>query len=279
MFYDDRVLREISGIFDFPNFEDVYENVVAAIQEVCSIISHQYVGSSLASEPISIGSFVSHTNSNQTCTLDFLVTSSNLTLIDNDLQYTQTKSKRQKEDINTTEKIKKAIMHLLVGYFTSATKFFILPNSLFIESVYELGFNINIFVGVEKNDIVHMLDATNNRIAKFNYKRYYEQIEKKNDETLGQFKRVVNMFVNLLVNCECQMNTYAIESLFYNVPNELYVGSYSDQIIKIVNYLNIVDFRNFTCVDCNEKIVDNAFINTNYYTYKTNLGKVVESLR
>lgn len=279
MFYDDRVLREVSSIYDFPNLEDIYESLVAALSEAAAIVSHEVPGASLNIEPISIGSFVSHTNSSNSCTLDFLITSSNLAIIDNDVAFTKLKSKRQKEQLLTTGRLRHDLMQVLAGYFTSATKFYMMPNCLFIESIFELGFNINIFLGVEKHGVVFTLDAVNNRVVRFNYNKYYELIEKKNDETLGQYKRIINMTVNLLSNCEAPMSNYAIESLLYNVPNELYKGSYSDMIIKVINYLNIVDFRTFKSIDLEDDLVNNYFINTNYYMYKSKISRLVDSLR
>ncbi len=279
MFYDDRVLREVSSIYDFPNLEEIYGDLVAALGEAASIVSHEVSGASLSTEPLSIGSFVSHTNSNQSCTLDFLITSSNFAIIDNDLAFTKLKSKKQKEELLTTGRLRHALMQILAGYFTSATKFYMMPNCLFIESIFELGFNINVFVGVEKNGVIYSLDAINNKVVRFNCEKYYQMIEKKNDETLGQFRRIINMTVNLLSNCEASMSNYAIESLLYNVPSELYKGSYSDMIIKVINYLNIVDFRTFKSIDLEDNLVNNAFINTSFYTYKSNISKLVESLR
>lgn len=279
MFYDDKLLREISGIYDFQNLEEIYEDLVEELVGATETISHEVYGTSLSNEPITIGSFVSHTNSNSAATLDFLILSSNLSIIDNDLSYVKSKNKRQKEELLTTAKIRLQYMDALLGSFTSATQFYVLPNSLFIESVYEIGFNINIYVGVEKNGVVHFLDAINNRIVKFNYDKYYNLLEKKNDETLGQYKRIVNMVQNLFYNCEVNLSNYVVESLFYNVPNELFKGPYSEQIIKIINYLNIIDFRDFKSIDSNDKLINNAFLNTNYYTLKTSIARLVESLR
>ena len=279
MFYDDKLLREISGIYDFQNLEEIYEDLVEELVGATETISHEVYGTSLSNEPITIGSFVSHTNSNSAATLDFLILSSNLSIIDNDLSYVKSKNKRQKEELLTTAKIRLQYMDALLGSFTSATQFYVLPNSLFIESVYEIGFNINIYVGVEKNGVVHFLDAINNRIVKFNYDKYYNLLEKKNDKTLGQYKRIVNMVQNLFYNCEVYLSNYVVESLFYNVPNELFKGPYSEQIIKIINYLNIIDFRDFKSIDSNDKLINNAFLNTNYYTLKTSIARLVESLR
>lgn len=280
MFYNEKFLRDISGTVDYINFEEIYDNLNEALTSAVSLTNQQLPGASLSSDIYPIGSFVTHTNSNPQCTLDYAIESSNISIIDNDIEFVNTKNVKKRELLLTTEKIKKVFTQMLATFFTSATNMHVSDNYIFVESVYEIGFNIKIYICVkDSTNLLLALNTGNNKIFHFNFEEYIKLIEEKNDQTMGQFKRIINIVVNLLYNNQITINNFCIENLLYNVPNELYSGTYTEEIIKILNYLNIVVFKNFKCVECDELIIDNAFLNTNYYLLKFAITKVVDSLR
>jgi len=97
---------------------------------------------------------------------------------------------------------------------------------------------------------VHFFDSNGNGIA--NYPKYHiDNGEKKNEQqrTGGQYKATVRLFKNFRtymvekgILVAGVAPSYFIEGALYNVPDHLFLGSFSDTVPAIINYLLTAPF-------------------------------------
>jgi hypothetical protein len=115
------------------------------------------------------------------------------------------------------------------------------------------------FVGSDDAQYVEGISfytANNKRIDNFP-KQHSQNLTIKHQATSGKFKPAVRIFKNmrskLLDRGAIEKGgapSYYIEGLLYNVPDDVFAGSYSDMILGILKWLsNTTDRTNFVCAN------------------------------
>ena len=105
---------------------------------------------------------------------------------------------------------------------------------------------------------------TNQNIKVINYpKQHYESLTSKSSATNGNFKSTVRMFKNIkddlidkTVIGEDVAKSYFIENLLFNVPDNLFNGTYTERLKNLLNFL-IEQFNNskFSDYYCANRII------------------------
>jgi len=95
---------------------------------------------------------------------------------------------------------------------------------------------------------------TKNNVWIYSYpKQHYENGVKKMSLTNNNFKSLIRIYKNIRARLgeseipDKFISSFFIESLLYNLPNQQFTGSYSDMLVKSLNWFNDVDFNDFEC--------------------------------
>ena len=118
-----------------------------------------------------------------------------------------------------------------------------------------------------------------NAIRKINLFLYNEMMTKKDEETSGNYKKLVRIFKNIrktiLMNkwaVSSSLNKYFVELITYNIPNSLIIGEDIEKIfLKSINFLDNCDIFNFISFD-GGKIENFEFANITYAKIKNFLS-------
>ena len=106
-----------------------------------------------------------------------------------------------------------------------------------------------------------------------------ELMQKKENETEGAYTKIITILKNLFAQLSIQLDNYIIEDLLYNVPNELYEGTYNEQIFKIINYIKIKNKLEFENLVSNNNGYINGFYQTNILTINQAFQKLSNNLK
>lgn len=108
--------------------------------------------------------------------------------------------------------------------------------------------------GEKENESVIIFDSYINRYVAAFPKLHCKNLSIKDEETNGSFIKMVRVLRNIrdiLINNEIIDDKFApsyfLECLLYNVPSELYKGSLSSVMLKILNYLINCNLNKFVC--------------------------------
>ncbi|NCB48627.1 MAG: hypothetical protein EOM55_03305 [Clostridia bacterium] len=214
-----------------------------------------------------IGDYTNDTFIDQTGELEIVIASSNPQLIvANKIfskNFSEAKTKKQKQNILNEGTFDKVIVNLtncLLPYFDEKTTLMIVNDGIKILSLEEYGFKILIrfaTYNIEDEDaILNFWEVFLKKSTPVNLFLYNENIEKKDKETKGNYKRLVRIFKNIRKNIlinrwttSSSLNKYFIELVCYNIPNSLLLDNDLHLLFcKAVNYLdncNVLDFTSF----------------------------------
>ena len=214
-----------------------------------------------------MGDYTNDTFIDQTGELEIVVATSDPQVILNNNNYmkevSSTKNKKKIKEISrngTVDILIYKLLEKLVSYFNETTTLFLTNDGIKILCLKEYGFKILIRFATynidDVNAILYFWDPLVKTQKATNLFEYNEQIEKKNSETNGNYKKLVRIYKNIrktiLLNkwsMSSELNKYFVELIIFNVPNSLMVGN---DIVKIFyksyNYLincNILNFVSF----------------------------------
>jgi hypothetical protein len=98
--------------------------------------------------------------------------------------------------------------------------------------------------------------------------QHYTELINKNNQTSGRFKETVRMFKTLkeelIDNCkigEGVAKSYYIENLLFNVPDELFAGTYQNRfsliLDRLINDFNSNSMLQYSCANGFQKLISN----------------------
>jgi len=222
-----------------------------------------------------MGDYTNDTFIDQTGELEIVIATSNPQIKIANTTYSknliEAKSKKQKELITnkgTFEEIILNYTNYLAEYFDQSSILLMVNEGIKILCLEEYGFKILIrFATFSENDKDAILSFWNPLLHKskqVNLFMYNENMTKKDEETKGNYKKIVRIFKNIrktiLMNKwanSSNLNKYFVELIAYNIPNSI---MQDDDIAivykKAMNYLDNCNILNFKSFDNISKVED-----------------------
>lgn len=220
-----------------------------------------------------MGDYTNDTFIDQTGELEIVVATNDAQIILNTTNYSnEIKNKKNKKNTEISQRgtidiIVYKLLEVLVSYFSQDTTLFLTNDGIKILCLKEYGFKMLIRFATysvdDENATLFFWEPVAKVQNPVNLFVYNEQMENKDKETNGNYKRLVRIYKNIrktiLLNkwsMSSDLNKYFVELIIYNIPSNLMLGN---DIVKIFyksyNYLvncNILSFTSF----------DNRHINT-----------------
>jgi hypothetical protein len=126
-----------------------------------------------------------------------------------------------------------------------------------------LGITISVTPVIKSEENLRVYDEYKAKFTNYNFKQFEENYEKKYNEVGESLADMIRVFKNLYFNINSYLpSQFFIESLLYNVPNELFEATNSyESLIKILNYLHNASIQNFVFIyDANTKLFKTELI-------------------
>ena len=176
----------------------------------------------------------------------------------------ETKKKKEKETIstdNTTHQVIYLLFDELIKLVSETTTVIITNQGIKILSNKELGFKILLRFGTynayDANFILSLWNPVLKITQDLDIFKYAENMKKKNEETNGNFNKMVRILKNFRKTIVSNkwlsssfVNKYLIEMIAYNIPNSLLNGKDIYQIyIKSINFLMHTTLNSFKSFD------------------------------
>ena len=214
-----------------------------------------------------MGDYTNDTFIDQTGELEIVIATSNpqikvanLTFLKN---FREAKTKKEKASIvnkGTFDEIIFNYASLLAQYFDDSSIILIVNQGIKVLCLEEYGFKLLIrFATYSEDDeeaVLNFWDPLLKKSKKINLFLYNENMSKKDDETRGNYKKLVRVFKNIrktiLMNkwaVSSDLNKYFVELITYNIPSSIMQDEDISLVFKkAINYLdncNVLDFKSF----------------------------------
>ena len=207
-------------------------------------------------------------------------------ILSSDLLYKETadmgKVKYKKRRFKTAilEHFKRDLLILLEKYFARKVVINFTHNSIIVESLYLIGANFRIFVFTQSFSSNNLLGMSSIDYLPyfFNIDLYEKNFIKKDEETSGNYYKVCNVIKSICLDQLISDDSFVIESLLYNMDNNLYKGFLNEQIFKILNEVMFIPVNSFGCIDAkkDKNLFSNKFFFPNgVYSTKNKYDKLV----
>lgn len=147
-------------------------------------------------------------------------------------------------------------------------------------SKHELGIDVNIYPVIESNKEFKIYNISKNKFVAIDFKNREKNFNKKFEEIGENFIYMIRVFNNLHFTIyNCMPNQILIESLIYNVPKSLFeANNFYESFIKILNYFNNVELKNFKSIVNQEvNIFNEPLISENPVAIVSGLIKNIEN--
>lgn len=229
-----------------------------------------------------MGDYTNDTFVDESGELEIVIASSNPQLIVENENfsklYQDAKTKKQREKISnngTFDKIIYDFTNILTKYFNNTTYLIVCSDGIKVLCLEEYGFKMLIrFATYSEYDsgvLLNFWDAIQKRSKPIDLFFYNENIEKKDKQTNGNYKKIVRLFKNLRKSIlmkkwamSSQLNKYFVELIIFNVPNDLLQGQDIVRVFyKVFNYLENCNLNNFVSFD-GKKITSFSFAKISY---------------
>ncbi len=268
----DELIREFSKKQSKAKVQEFYENALSILTSALSDLqsSENNNNLNLSEKYVKIfpmGDYTNDTFIDQTGELEIVIASNNPQLILANETYLNNlknaKTKKAKDSVSregTLDKIIFELLNSLTKYFTKETTLLIINDGIKIICLKEYGFRLLIrfatFDIKDKHAILFFWDPVAKNQKPINLFLYNENMEKKDRQTNGNYKRLIRIYKNIrktiLINkwsVNNDLNKYFVELILYNIPNSLMVGNDIVKIFyKTYNYIincNILNFYSF----------------------------------
>lgn len=277
--FDESVLNNFKRYYTIDDLNEPINKIESLIGEGLFFCENQLGGINLlnCSQLYFVGSILTNTNISQSDTIDLLIKINNPTIIEQDLSYLKLKTEKRRAEILSTKLIKDCLIYFLIQRLTNLSKVYYDNVSIIVKSQYELGKDFRIFVMASTSETSGECKALlhNGKTSfVFDCDRYFNLLENKESETNGSYNDMICILKNIMGQLSIQINQYVLEDLLYNVPKELYEGTYNEQLLKIINYIKIKNKLEF------ENIIskDSGYKNQFYQTGILNINQVFQKL-
>ncbi|MDR0850397.1 MAG: hypothetical protein LBN07_02805 [Christensenellaceae bacterium] len=150
---------------------------------------------------------------------------------------------------NTTHQIIQLLFDEFIKLFSADTTIIITQQGIKILSNKELGFKIMLRLGTynayDTNFVLSLWNPVRKTTENLDIFGYAEAMKKKDDDTDGNFNKIVRIFKNFRKAVVANKwfgssfaNKYLVEMVVYNIPNSLLKGSDVYKVyVKSINYL------------------------------------------
>ena len=214
-----------------------------------------------------IGDYTNDTFIDENGELEVVIASSNpqlalanKTFVKNIAEARSKKAQNTISNDGTFDKFIIAFASSLAGYFDEKTAILLVNEGIKVFCYKEYSFKLLIrFATYSENDENAILTFWNpllRQTKEVDLFLYNENMEKKNEETHGNYKKLVRIYKNLrktlLINKWAsgnEINKYFVELIIFNIPNELLQDKDIDMVFtKSFNYLtncNVLNFKSF----------------------------------
>ncbi len=242
--------------------------VTTALDEVVSSQQYKDTFTEETTRIFPMGDYTNDTFIDESGELEIVIASHNAQLIFNNSTYIknlkEAKGKKDKENVSnlgTFDSFISDFTKVLATYFKSSTYILLTNDGLKILCLEEYGFKILIrfatFNELDENALLNFWDPLQKEIRPIDLFTYNENMEKKDTETNGNYKKLVRIFKNIrktiLINKWAMggdLNKYFIELIIYNVPNSLMMDrDIVECFCKTVNFLENCDVLSFKSFD------------------------------
>lgn len=105
----------------------------------------------------------------------------------------------------------------------------------------------------------------------------YKNFKKKNKQTKDLFRQYVLIFKNILLkekNIE-QLPSEIIETILYNVPNELFVSDNKDDVLNVINFIRNNPLKEFKTMDEQDHAFSSLYKSMSIF-YCKHIMKIIE---
>lgn len=165
--------------------------------------------------------------------------------------------------------LKKDLSQLLVNKIDKKSYIQIMDYCIKLVSPNSLGITVNFFPVIESENGYKLYNSFNNTFLEVNFKDRDKNFNEKYEQVGLNFLYMIRVFNNLYYSLfNSSINQIFVESLLYNVPNELFEGySFYESFIKILNFLSNVNLKNFVSItDTTKKLTDEMLIEQSFST-------------
>lgn len=126
-------------------------------------------------------------------------------------------------------------------------------NCITVDGKDDFGVLIKLYPIFMNEDKYKLYNIKTGKSLLIEFKNRFENFSKKNIDTNGEFVSQIKILNNVYFNIFGEMpNQILIESLLYNIPNEIYINSSFSATIAIINYLKNINIHNFNSI-CDTK--------------------------
>ncbi len=176
--------------------------------------------------------------------------------------------------------LKSAIVKNLLKYIDTTSYIFVTNNGFKIVAREHLGIDINVFPVISSLDMFKLYNDYTNKFFEFNFGEKEQNIKEKIEKIGEIFILLLRVYNNLFFNIFGQhANQSLIESLLYNVPNELFYGdSFYEIFLKTFNYLKNININNFVSINNTEKKIFSEKLIGESIVHVNNFFKHIEKM-
>ncbi len=215
-----------------------------------------------------MGEYTNDTYIDDSGELEILVASCDSQLISLNASYSKyykrAKNKKEKALLSndgTYDKIIDQLATCIASHFSNETPILIVNEGIKILSKGEFSHKVLIrFATYHENDENCMFTLWNpleKTQVSLNLFHYIENIDKKDKDTGGNYKKLIRIYKNFRKNLlikkkakSSDINKYLVEVVLYNIPNFLLLGdNIYDVFTKSINYLSNADISSFVDFD------------------------------
>lgn len=277
MLYSEQQLINYTRSYDVRTFESEINQIIEIINDsLMSVHQATQVDCITNVEYFYIGSINNSTNVNVAEPIDLIVKINNPFLRELNQKYINTKSQKKKGSICSTPVIQLIVGSIIQKSLTAVTSVYHSGSYIFVDSLAELGKTFRIFIVTSSSlsGECYGVNYAKNTEFVYNLHKGFDNFEIKNTQTKGNFSNLVKITKNIAYENNLKLDSNVLESLLYNVPNKYFVGTFNEQIIKVMNYIKLSNYSNFTTIDESGLLTENGFYDISVYRLK----KLIDAL-
>jgi len=228
-----------------------------------------------------IGSLVNNSNVGLSEPVDFLIQFSNPIVANSDQTYVKTRFKKQRNKIVGSQLIKEYLASFIKSELSSVSEVYISDKYIYVESLHELGKNYRIYLMLkdDKTDKLTAVNSITNLLFDFEPNSYNTIISEKVKSTDYNFIAITNIIKTIALNNNLNIESYTLECLMQNIPNDLYKGTLQEQLLKCFNYLKISNKLAYKGFAKDKSIFQDTFLNIDMFQINMFLNKLSNILK
>lgn len=265
------IIEEFSKLKEKNNIQDFYNKTLDIITQALTDLQKKGGKINRLNEEYTkifpMGDYTNDTYIDDGGELEVVIATSDPQIILNNQSFSKyyhiSKTKKQKQNVlneGTFDKIIPLFFPILAQYYGEKTQVLLINDGIKVLCQDEYGYKLLIrfatFIDNESSPYLSFWNVLDKRSNKVNIFEYIENMDRKDKETGGNYKKLVRIYKNIRKNIlvkkmasSSDLNKYFVELIIYNIPDFLLIGDDIYEVFtKSVNYLfncNIFDFKSF----------------------------------